>query len=904
MTVYSDGALTGMPSPVMGSMLAPARAQITDPSLDHQSLFDEIGNGLGAPPVSAAEAAFSDPTVALSEAWALVLDVLGFYQERLVNESYVGTALEDMSLFQLARMVGYAPDRGLSATCYVYYNLDASVLREVRIPAGSKIRAVPQPGEEPQTFETCADLTARYQWNGIGLSTTRSFSIAPTTTTIFARGTSTGLKQGDLVWIRQRPPGWNFDADDENGFYRDIYFLVDKVEAIRELEQTKIAVVGRYGRDTAPRGQDKEPAKSEAVSNDSSGTDAYYQMQIKGQSWVEATALTALSRAPASDETIKMKGFRKRVSIFGHSAPRRLEDPTNPKSERAWRIDPDDLPQVNVVDLEGHQTDIVPGTKLCIEIPDRSVQGEDIEMYDVKAVQLISRVAYGMTADATRVTLDRPWKSARSDQQGRTYEVYEEVVQKAVVHVGGIDLQVGKEPIPSVEAGLEHLELDGIYLGINPGRTMLLTGKPLPGDKPDVGQEPELLTVVSVSHPPYPFGDASTERLSQHHSGTTLQFKEKLKHRYDPKTVKIYGNVVKAIHGETYEEVLGSGNGAVEHQSFPLSRKPLSMRAVSTFPGAMPELTVTVADEDWEYVDTLARSQHAERQFSLWTDEAGASRVFFGNGRAGARLPSGRENVQARYRIGVGRVGNISAERLKLAVDHPLGVREVSNTRAEGGADPEPVSLVRSNTPLSTVALDRLVSRSDFLHLAKVYPGIAKAKVRYATVCGRQIVLVSILDNGIAPLGSDSPTCIALQGAMAAGQDGACSIFVVPGVLCPILISARIKLRAGMSWEETEVAVRTTLYDVFGFWRREMGQPARASEVLAAIQSVKSVESVRLIEFRKFTPFVSGRLNSVASVIEASDGGFDYQDGTARGAELALVQPHIPGCVVLEQDEQ
>jgi hypothetical protein len=886
----------------MGSMLAPARMQITDSSLDHQSQFNEIGKGLGVPPVPVAQATISDPTLALSDAWSVVLDVLGFYQQRLINESYIGTALEDMSLFQLARMVGYAPDRGLSATCYVYYNLDSSILREVQIPAGSKIRALPQPGEEPQTFETCTDLTARFQWNSIALSTTKSFSIEPGTKTIFVRGTSTGLKQGDLVWARQKPPGLNLGDGDGKDFYRDIYFLVDKVDAIKDLEQTKVSVVARYGQASSLHQQATQPAKSETVRDDPSGSDAYYQMQIKGRAWVEDTALSALksSLTTAPERTVEIRGFRRRVSIFGHNAPRRLQDPRNPKSESPWLIDPDDLPRTDVLDLEGRQSDIVPGTILCIEISDRSVHGEDIEIYTVRAVQLISRTAYGMTADATRVTLDRPWKSGLKDRQGLPYEVYEEVVQKAVVHIGCVDLDVGKEPISSLDSGTDQLELDGIFLGINPGRTMLLTGDPPPGTTRKAGQEPELLTVVSVSHPPYPFSDVA--KASSHVSGTTLRFNKSLKFAYDPKTVKIYGNVVKAIHGETYVEVLGSGNGAIEHQSFQLSRKPLSLRAVSTFPGAKPELTVTVADEDWECVDTLARSRHGERQFSLWTDETGASRVFFGNGRAGARLPSGRENVQARYRIGVGRIGNIGGERLKLAVDHPLGVKNVSNTRASGGADPEPISLVRSNTPLSTVALDRLVSKADFLHLAKVYPGIAKAKVRYTTVRGRQIVLASILDNGIAPLGNDSPTCTALQEAMTKGQDGGCSIFVVPGVIRPILINARIKPWAGKSWEETAAAVRETLQDVFGFWRRELGQPAHPSEALAAIQSVSSVESARLIEFRKFTPLGSQQPDSGPSIIEASEGGLD-QEGAATGAELVLVQPHIPGCVVLEQDE-
>jgi hypothetical protein len=50
--------------------------------------------------------ATDDPAVALLDAWAVVADVLTFYQERIANEHYLRTATEMRSLTELARLVG------------------------------------------------------------------------------------------------------------------------------------------------------------------------------------------------------------------------------------------------------------------------------------------------------------------------------------------------------------------------------------------------------------------------------------------------------------------------------------------------------------------------------------------------------------------------------------------------------------------------------------------------------------------------------------------------------------------------------------------------------------------------------------------------------------------------------
>jgi hypothetical protein len=67
------------------------------------------GDGIGAPiPLrNLTTRDDDDPTIALLDAWATVLDVLTFYQERLANEAYLRTATELRSILELARAIGY-----------------------------------------------------------------------------------------------------------------------------------------------------------------------------------------------------------------------------------------------------------------------------------------------------------------------------------------------------------------------------------------------------------------------------------------------------------------------------------------------------------------------------------------------------------------------------------------------------------------------------------------------------------------------------------------------------------------------------------------------------------------------------------------------------------------------------
>jgi hypothetical protein len=67
-----------------------------------------------------------DFSIALTDAWAVVADVLTFYQERIANESYVRTATERRSLLELARLIGYEPGPGVAATVYLAFTLESA----------------------------------------------------------------------------------------------------------------------------------------------------------------------------------------------------------------------------------------------------------------------------------------------------------------------------------------------------------------------------------------------------------------------------------------------------------------------------------------------------------------------------------------------------------------------------------------------------------------------------------------------------------------------------------------------------------------------------------------------------------------------------------------------------------
>jgi hypothetical protein len=150
-----------------------------------------------------------DFSIALLDSWATVLDILTFYTERLANEAFLRTAVEQRSVTDLAALVGYVPSAGVAASATLAFTLatapgsPASVL----IPAGTRVQSVPGPGQTAQVFETSADLTALAAWNALPAQTTAPWSLCGTEQSTWIAGTSNNISVGDALLFVYAPGG-------------------------------------------------------------------------------------------------------------------------------------------------------------------------------------------------------------------------------------------------------------------------------------------------------------------------------------------------------------------------------------------------------------------------------------------------------------------------------------------------------------------------------------------------------------------------------------------------------------------------------------------------------------------------------------------------------------------------
>src|SRR5262249_10036419 len=141
----------------------------------------------------------SDPAIALLDAWAVAADVLTFYQERIANEGYLGTAQEDRSLRELAWLVGYRLRAGVAANVHLAFTLDDNAVTTIK--KGQSAKSVPGPGESIETFETSKDLDARATLNRLRPLASRLQVFLPPDVlaerTFYLKGITANLKVND-----------------------------------------------------------------------------------------------------------------------------------------------------------------------------------------------------------------------------------------------------------------------------------------------------------------------------------------------------------------------------------------------------------------------------------------------------------------------------------------------------------------------------------------------------------------------------------------------------------------------------------------------------------------------------------------------------------------------------------
>jgi predicted phage baseplate assembly protein len=375
----------------------------------------------------------------------------------------------------------------------------------------------------------------------------------------------------------------------------------------------------------------------------------------------------------------------------------------------------------------------------------------------------------------------------------------------------------------------------------------------------------------------------------------TLTLHDGLTNQYDPATVTIYGNVAAATHGETKQEVLGSGDASQAYQQFTLKQLPLTYIASTAPSGGDSTLQVRVNDLLWHEVPAFYDHGPHERIFVTRLGDDGITSVEFGDGSTGARLPTGRENVAATYRKGIGTAGNLDSQQISLLITRPLGVKSVINPQpATLGADRESLGDARRNAPLTVLTLERIVSLQDYEDFARAFSGVAKALATWTWTGEARGVFVTVAGPDGALILDNSKTHDNLVAAMKAAGDPYIPLRVQDYDRVYFKLGVAVQLDPDYEPQKVLAAVEQTLRTIFSFDTRAFGQAVALSEVVAVIQGVDGVVAVDVTKlYRTDDPAGPGKNDVLlAAVPQAGVGALPgSQNDNISPAELLILSP-------------
>ena len=863
-----------------------------------------------------------DPSIALLDAWALMADVLTFYQERIANEGYLRTATERFSILELGRLIGYKPRPGVAASVYFAYTLEKD--NAVDVAAGSRAQSIPGPGEMPQSFETSTLLKAKDTWNNLQPRLTKPSQLTVDMKTIYVQGVSANLKVNDRLLFSFQPPTirriTGVELDPQNNRTKVTLAGEGKLKPDSQIrshiEFGRIAG-GLIAALTKQPG--RHPAKPEYLENSLKAAFALDSEVLARTATalrpeLRKTLYVGLENAKVnSPQPVEVFAFRVRAAAFGHSAPLHQNF-----SEQNRLLSPTEWPLTKPVPSDATQASgntevrIIAAEKIPTEsdsrisldniydkiLPDSWGYMERQEPGPGQAFQAVfritdvterSRADYGVTGRVTELTFaSNKWISGKDDLSA---------VRSITVFGQSEKLDLAEEPMEE-DIGGTSIELDGIYPGLEAGRWLIVSGErsDLPNDSSVYDAELVMLSGSTLD------SDAKLPGDSLHSSVTLAE--DGLGASYKRSTVKIYGNVVPATHGESRSEVLGSGSASQALQSFQLRQSPLTYVSAATPSGVESTLQVRVDHVLWHEAEQVAALGPTDRAYLTSTDDSGKTKLTFGNGIRGARVPTGTENVTASYRIGIGESGNVDVGQITMLASKPLGVKEVVNPmRASGGASGDSDEQARRNTPIAVLALDRLVSVRDYADFARAFAGIGKAVAEQFNAPDGEIVHVTIAGAEDAPIEPDSDLFRNLLAAYAKFGDPQQPVQLAVADTKLLLIQARLAVLPDYDFASVLPNVRSALLEAFSFDNRDLGQDIAASEVISVMQKVEGVFHVELtvLKTTRETDFIEMQPGSMHDLLVE---GLRPDPATGRmlPAELVFLSPKVPESLIITEE--
>jgi hypothetical protein len=831
-----------------------------------------------------------DYGITVLEGWAAIADVLTFYQERYANEAFLRTATFSDSVARVAALIGYRPRPGLAARAWLAFTLDQE--GPVRIRAGQKVQSVPGPDEQPQIYETLADVLA-YQ----GLNATRIFG-APATINPHAVGASAVLL--DLLDGPQIAAPLGPDQKVVLFNFTDVVGIgVQAAAAVQAAVAAPAFVTGAQrflqggGQGTAQL-QLQTSLETEAIAAESLafegvqaglGASELAGVQLFEDFLFEGTGSVSIFIPPPPepveekkiaavevrdhrevltwDQPIQKSGwtgatrafrFRRKLRVFGHNAPRTYvqpaPDPNNPNdaTKIIWNLvtrTNNGLSASNLLHLDGRHEDLQVGQQLLVSDTGFGGKNTLVRIRDVDQVQATHEP---LSDTVTRLRLDRTLPAAGDRSTVVVYELvgdqlrfstvgYGPVIAGDAVYLPGVARLVGDELGVEVGRRIEraafkpgHVLLPSL---IEEGRTLLLA---------DAAGEP---IVVTVREPPTVQPASADEGDACH---LRILVDSEAAWSLDAESALLHGNVAEASHGETVrDELIGQGDASRTFQRFALKKKPLTYLPAPVAAGAASTLQLSVGGIRWNEVAELYGQAPDAAVAELRHDADGNAIVQAGDGVFGAPLPTGAE-VRATYRIGSGLAGRVAAESLTTLLQRPPGVTEVRNPlAAEGGADAETLETARLNAPRGVRTFGRIVSIQDFADQVTLSGEVAKALAVPVWDGLDQGIHLTVAAQGGALF---SPTALADLGANLESVRDPNHRLRLDNYR-PVFIEVRggIGVLPDADAEQVLADARQAVLDALSFDAVSLGQAVNLSDLYRVLQDVPGVRFVDIDRF-------------------------------------------------------
>lgn len=630
------------------------------------------------------------------EMWAYVADILGFYDERVANESYLGTAVRRPSLRRLVGILGYTPAAGIAGAATLAAIADGTV--SVIVPKGTGVRSRSFDGNMPQVFETTAETVIHPLLNAW---TVAPFRRRPTVDPSFFVG-DTAAPEGDKKSDKS--------GSGENRVNRLLFLPAGFGLAEAEL----VLIEARPGHDFV------EQISRVTTIAAFSGSD--------GKSYSRA----ALDPFIVIEETVDLSVLRARRST--QQAVATVNEPVGGEAALGntggqTRLFVDGMPTIfragdPVIvarDLNGDDpgftfariASVVPAATRVTSIPAETVKNADGEVVPINQPVIA----------ATELRLEPALSSEFLDPDAVTFHHgFVEAGQPTNVcktSIAPADM-ASSEGVPlsgTVRLPRDAAAISALISAASGGET--LETRFLLKDAEARGALVDGRLSVATD------GSARFEALDQ----------AQIAHRALQLPLTIHGNLLDVTRGESVRgEVLGSGDARVENQRFKLRKKPLTyLPGSTTGSGQLSDSTLLIRVDgiEWRCVPGFFGCGPRDQVYIVRHDDQQNTFVTFGDGKRGARLTSGVENVVADYRYGAGAAAP-PANGIRQLAGSIKGLRAVrSPVAAAMGRDPDGPEDLRSSAPKTALLLGRCVSAADFEALARNSPGVITATARW-----------------------------------------------------------------------------------------------------------------------------------------------------------------------------